>query len=136
MISWKWPPDFPDDCPPEDAFASGETFYRITKDDPPSLRDFVSQYERDAGLARRTILKGRGTLCDTLGISVFANRDDAVKRAKEVRKFQLGNKIARVTLTPSSGKIRPKPWNGDSHHTWWPVKDFDPTSIASVEIVL
>ena len=136
MASWNWPPDFPDDCPPEDAVPANGTFYRITKDDPPNSRDFLSQYHKNRRLAERTISRGRGTQCDTMGISVFANKDDAIKRAKEVPRFGLGNKIASITLSPQSGKMRPKPWDGDSHYTWWPVRNFSPAAIASVETVL
>ena len=35
MVSWNWPADFPDDCPPEDAVPAGGVYYRIVKNDPP-----------------------------------------------------------------------------------------------------
>ena len=75
------------------------------------------------------IVKGRITLCEALGLSVYATRDDAVQRASQFP--QIGNMIANVNPTSSCGKILPTGSGLDSHHTWWMVEGFDPTTVVS-----
>ena len=126
MISWNWPADFPDNCPPEEAAPADGIYYRIVKDDPPRLEDFVSLYHRDNARAMRVIEERKNTECETKGLSVYADADDAVSVARLFPK--IGDKIASVALTPASGKILQT--GSRSHHTWWIANNFNPTTIV------
>lgn len=130
MVSYNWPADFPLDCPPGAALPADGVFYRIVNNDPTGLGDFVSQYRQNRRLADRNIRQGNATQCETMGLSVFANKSDAVARAR--RYPGIGDRIARLTLAPYSGKIQPTPRDGDSHHTWWLLEGYNPTGIAIV----
>ena len=66
MVSWNWPPDFPEDCPPEDAVPADGVYYRIVNNDPPQSSDFVSVYHLRRERAMREVRRMRRTLCDTL----------------------------------------------------------------------
>ena len=134
MASWNWPPDFPDDCPPEDAVPANGVYYRIVKTNTPQSSDFVSIRHKDPDRADLAIANGLETPCTTIGISVFEEKDEAVRRARKYRR--LGSMLARVTLTPDTGKIlhTPRPRGGGSHHTWWPVHGLDPVSVSQIEM--
>lgn len=43
-MSLRWPADFPENCPPEEAYPTNGVYYRVVKTDPPELGDFVSLY--------------------------------------------------------------------------------------------
>jgi hypothetical protein len=130
VVSWTWPADFPDDCPPEGASATDGTYYRIVKSDPPETSDFVSVYDQNRARAEKEVGRSRRTLCETMGLSVFADIDDALQCASRYR--NLGKDIASVTLTPDSGKILETPGQFSSHHTWWKAEEFDPMRDAQV----
>ena len=130
----RWPPGFPEDCPPQEAYPANGVYYRIVKNDPPEPGDFASLYRQNRQLADDRIQSGRATQCQTMGLSVFADGNEAVRRA--IRFHLIGNKIARLTLGPAAGKILPTPTNGDSHHTWWQAVAYDPTDGATVVINL
>ncbi len=74
------------------------------------------------------------TLCQTMGLSVFADRNDAMSRA--IHYPGLGNFIAQLALEPEAGEILPTPRDGDSHHTWWKYENFDPVDAAVVVLEL
>ena len=130
MISWNWPPDFPDDCPPEQAYPANGTYYRIVKNDPPKSGDFVSVYYLNRGRAMTEIGRGRKTECETMGLSVYTDRDDAANCALQYPK--IGDRIASVALTSVSGKVLYTGGRFPTHHTWWKDSDFDPTDVAQV----
>ena len=132
MVSWNWPPDFPEDCPPEDAVPADGVYYRIVNNDPPQSSDFVSVYHLRRERAMREVRRMSRTLCDTMGLSVYEDRDEAIKCA--LKYDNLGTHIAAVELTPDSGKILRTRGLFPSHHTWWISDDFDATGLsASVE---
>ena len=129
-LLWNWPADFPPDCPPAAALPANGVYYRIVKTDPPQPADFVSQYHQNRRLANRNIQRGRATQCETMGLSVFANPNDAARRAR--RYPSLGNRIARLTLTPDAGTMLPTPRDDDSHHTWWLPAGYNPLGVAII----
>ncbi len=131
MVSWNWPADFPEDCPPEQAISADGTYYRIVRNDPPEPSDFVSVYHLDRRRAEVVIRNGRRTQCETMGLSVYADRNDAAACARRFK--NIGDKIARVTLTPESGKILKTEGGYPSHYTWWKELSFEASS--SVQLV-
>ena len=130
-VTPRWQADFPDDCPPAEATPADGIYYRIVKNDPPEAGDFVSLYRLDRRLAVLRIKRGTVTQCETMGLSVYADADDATYWAERLPK--IGDKIARLVLAPSAGEILPTPREGNSHHTWWQAMDYDPTVTATVE---
>ena len=132
LISWNWPSDFPQGCPPEQASAADGSYYRIVKNDPPEPDDFVSVYHLNRDRAILEIRRGRRSECETKGLSVFMDRDDAIRCAHQYPK--IGNRVATVALTPKSGKTLQTGGISESHHTWWKVADFDP--LTTVQVVV
>lgn len=138
MIAYRWPTDFPPDCPPAAAAPADGVFYRIVKTDPPGLGDFVSLYHLNRELAERRVNRG-ATRCETMGLSIYAELNDAAKAA--IQFSDIGDWIVRLTLAPVAGKILPTPryhpnapQNGDSHHTWWQSESYNPLPNAAIAI--
>ena len=132
MVSWNWPADFPEDCPPEQAAPADGTYYRIVRNDPPDASDFVSVYHLNRRRAERAIRRGERTQCETVGLSVYADRNDAVECAISFK--GIGDKIARVDLSPEAGKMLKTDGGYPSHYTWWKERSFEATrSVQSVE---
>lgn len=132
MVSWNWPPDFPEDCPPEQATPASGTYYRIVRNDPPESSDFVSVYHLNRRRAEIAIKRGERTQCETMGLSVYANRNDAAANARRFK--NIGDKIARITLRAESGKTLKTDGGYPSHYTWWKEESFEASSsVQSVE---
>ena len=130
MDDWKWPPEFPKDCPPTGANAANGTYYRIVRSNPPHTRDFIPMYYENRSRAEKMAKDGKGTLCETMGLSVYSNIEHAVQCASQYPKN--GSIIAAVQTVPECGKILQNPRMFDSHNTWWVVQGFDPTTISEV----
>ena len=124
----RWPADFPEDCPPEEAQTANGVYYYIVKSDPPEPSDFVSLYHRNRRLADRRIKRG-ASQCQTMGLSVFTLENDAVQCA--IHNTRIGDRIARLVLGPDAGKVLPTPGGFESHHTWWHPEGYDPTAAAT-----
>ena len=130
LLPFNWPEDFPKDCPPEHAPHADGTYYRIVRNDPPEQSDFVSIYNLNRKRAEVEIGRGRRTQCETMGLSVYSELIHAIECAKQYPK--LGDKIARLCLTPASGKAVQTGRGLDSHNTWWKALGFDPLESAQV----
>ena len=134
MIAYRWPAEFPPDCPPAAALPADGIYYYIVKTDPPQIEDFTPLYHRDRERAVSAAQNGRATQCETMGLSTFVDPDDAVAYRSIFPK--IGDRIARLTLTPVAGMILPTPRviNGieDTHHTWWHPTDYAPNADATV----
>ena len=132
VMAWYWPEDFPDGCPPEQAPPAEGIFYRIVKGDPPEQGDFISLYHQNPTRAQKVIESSSRTKCVTMGLSVFTEREDALGCAKQFPK--LGDKIARLALTPQAGKALKTHGMRESHNTWWAPRGLDPVdTIQAVE---
>ena len=108
----------PDDCPPEAAeeITKPRIVYRLVRHNPPTDDDFRSQRAEKPYLELRNI-----TECQARGLSVFANRADA-ERGARIERFH-GALVCEVTLNRGAGRIAKT--GRRSHHTWWPLADFD-----------
>ena len=133
-MALRWPADFPDDCPPEEAEPANGVYYYIVKNNPPERSDFVSLYRRNRRLAEARTRHGITTLCQTMGLSLLADINDAIYRANRFR--GIGSLIARLALIPDAGQILYTPRDNDSHHTWWIPEGYNPTVAATVILQL
>lgn len=126
----RWPADFPEDCPPEEARPANGVYYYIVKNNPPDPADFLPLYRRNRRLAEARTRQGITTLCQTMGLSVLADINDAIYRANRFR--SIGNFIAQLVITSDAGLILYTPRGNDSHHTWWIPEGYAPIATASV----
>ncbi|MCY4415361.1 MAG: hypothetical protein OXE87_03505 [Chloroflexi bacterium] len=133
-MTLRWPPDFPEDCPPEEASPANGIYYYIVKNDPPQWTDFTALYRRNRRLAEARIRQGITTACQTMGLSVLADINDALDRANQFR--SIGNIVARLMLTPDAGRILYTPRDNDSHHTWWVPEGYNPGDTATIVLEL
>jgi len=131
LVSWNWHPDFPEDCPPEQSSAANGTYYRIVKNVPPDASDFISAYHQNQKRAIRELKSGRRTHCEVQGLSVYADKMDAIECALQYPK--IGDKIAGLLLAPQSGKILHTSGGFESHNTWWKERDYNPLN-AVIEV--
>ena len=108
----------PEDCPPDTAeeITSSRVFYRLVWNIPPTYDDFQSQRAERPNRIFRDV-----TECQARGLSVFASLDVAAQLSKN-GSLQ-GTAVCRVTLEPGAGRIQPT--GRRSHHTWWPLNDYD-----------
>ena len=72
---------------------------------------------------------GRISECQARGLSVFAKRHDS-QEALKLPSLR-GRQICRVVLEKGAGSIQQK--GQRSHHTWWPLSDFDILANCIVE---
>ena len=82
----------------------------------PGPDDFLPMYHLNKKLADFRVSRGTVSWCETMGLSIFTDADEAVNWARRV--FSLGDRIAGLTPGPESGKILPTLRDGNSHHTW------------------
>lgn len=117
----------PADCPPKEAEEITElrNVFRLTKTDPATLDDFWSQRAENPEVVFQV------PECQARGLSVFADRGDSEK-ARKLPKLR-GRFICRVRLEAGAGRIQQtgKP----SHHTWWPLAEFDILAHCAIEAV-
>ena len=117
----------PEDCPPEEAeeITTVRDVLRLTKTNPATLDDFWSQR------AEKPDVVFSVTECQARGLSVFADRGDS-ERARKLPKLR-GRLICRVQLETGAGRLQQtgKP----SHHTWWPLAEFDILAHCAMEAV-
>ena len=115
----------PDGCPPVEAeeIRAAREVFRLVDGDLPTDADFASQRalhpDRTFGV----------TECQALGLSVHTDLRDS-KRALKLPNLQ-GRRICRVRLGPGAGRIQQT--GGRSHHTWWPLADYDILSVCELE---
>ena len=100
------------------------------KNDPPESDDFVSVYRQNRARAENIVKAGIRSRCETMGLSVYTDREDAIQCA--LRYPKIGDRIASLALTPEFGKVLHTGGVFKSHNTWWAVENFDAASEARV----
>jgi hypothetical protein len=107
----------PEDCPPEsaDEITEARLVYRLVKGAPPTLNDFLSQRALKPG-AKFSVSE-----CQARGLSVFTQKTDCVNLLK--LPHLRSNQVALVRLEQGAGRLQQT--GRPSHHTWWPLADFD-----------
>jgi len=118
----------PASCPPEGAeeITAPRQVFRLVRTNPPSIDDFKSQQAENPD----RIFSGV-TECQARGLSVFADRQDAVGKALKLPSLR-GRLVCRVALGAGAGRIQQT--GQPSHHTWWPLAAFDITSNCEVDV--
>ena len=117
----------PPGCPPEAADEINlprETF-RLVRSVPPVEEDFRSwrAEQPQRGLPKEL------TECQARGLSVYAERYD-LERILKLPKFR-GRRVCRLRLGAGAGRIQQT--GRPSHHTWWPLADYDILGQCHVE---
>ena len=117
----------PAGCPPDEAeeIAAPLAVFRLVRTDPPTHNDFLSQRQEKPGKVFDNV-----TECQACGLSVFADKHDAVAKAQKLPHLK-NRRICRVTLQAGAGRIQPT--FQPSHHTWWPLAKFDILAHCAVE---
>ncbi|MFN0118971.1 MAG: hypothetical protein ACKV2V_00555 [Blastocatellia bacterium] len=117
----------PEDCPPAEAeeITAARTVFRLSRSNPATLEDFRSQRAEQP----ETPFKVRE--CQARGLSVFADRAD-IEQVKKIHKFRNWS-ICHVQLKDGAGCIEQT--GRPSHHTWWPLADFDILAHCRTEAV-
>lgn len=117
----------PANCPPMEAenVVAARFVFRLVRADPPTLHDFRSQREEKPDAVFRV------TECQARGLSVHADRCDSEKatRLPALR----GRLVCRVRLEAGAGRIQQT--GRLSHHSWWPLADFDILAHCDMEAV-
>ena len=117
----------PEGCPPTEAeeITAGRDVFRVVRTDPATRNDFRSQRAEKP----EAVFRG-ATECQARGLSVFARRSDCEKLLK--LSHMRGRRVCRVHLEVGGGRIQPT--FQPSHHTWWPLADFDILAHSSIEV--
>ena len=114
----------PDGCPPDTAeeIIQPRDVFRLVRTNPPTEDDFKSQRAEKPGHTFPDECKARG-------LSVYTKRRDS-ERLLKLPKFR-GQLICRLRLGSGAGKIQQT--GRRSHHTWWPLADYDVLAQYTVE---
>lgn len=110
----------PEGCPPPTAtrIEATQEFYRLIRADPPTDEDFASWRALHPD---RPLPEGQ-TECGVRGLSLFGRRTD-VERRRGLASLRNHQVVCTVTLELGAGRVQRT--RGGSHHTWWPLADFD-----------
>ena len=116
----------PDGCPPDEAeeINTQREVFRLVRNRTPTEEDFRSQRAERPGHTFRGV-----TECQARGLSVHTDRRDT-ERALKLPNLR-GRFICRLRLEAGAGRIQQT--GAPSHHTWWPLADFDILSGCNVE---
>ena len=95
----------------------------MVRNSPPTEDDFRSQR------AEKPLAIFQVSECQARGLSVFFERRDTEQALKLPR--LRGRLICRLRLEAGAGRIQPT--FQPSHHTWWPLADFDILAHCGVE---
>jgi hypothetical protein len=117
----------PEGCPPSAAetICAKRVVFRLVKTNPPTVEDFLSKRQENPNQVFRN-----ATECEARGISVFSEKRDVEANALKLPSLK-NRKICRVALSAGSGCIQ-RTFNA-SHHTWWPLAEFDILANCEVE---
>ena len=116
----------PDGCPPDTAeeIIQPRDVFRLVRTDPPTEEDFKSQRAEKPGHTFSGVDE-----CQVRGLSVHTERRDS-ENALKLPKLR-GRLICRLRLGFGAGKILQT--GRRSHHTWWPLADYDVLVQCTVE---
>ncbi len=117
----------PTECPPDDAeeICEAKDVFRLVRTDPPSPDDFRSKRAENPAQVFPGV-----TECQARGLSVFTEREDAVRKVLKLPKFR-GWRVCRVSLKAGAGTMQQT--FQPSHHTWWPLAAFEILPSCGVE---
>lgn len=109
-----WFEELPEDCPPNDAVAPKNAYFRLVEQLPPTCGDFWSH--------RKVQPDGVWDVpeCRCRSVSVF----DALDKAENVQRMTAHKhkRIVKITLTPVCGVLQQTGKKG--HYSWWRSQQF------------
>ena len=116
----------PDGCPPDIAeeIDVPRDVFRLVRTDPPTETDFRSQREEKPDRAFTNE-------CQARGLSVHTERQDS-ENALRLPTLR-GRLVCRLRLGPGAGVILQT--GRYSHHTWWPLADYDVLEQCTMETI-
>lgn len=106
----------PENCPPAQAkeVQQPQVFYRLVKTNPPTDQDF------DSARALKPSRKFRKTSeCQARGLSIYLSP----QQTEAMKHVVPAHLCCQITLSKGAGPILET--QKGSHHTWWPLADFD-----------
>lgn len=117
----------PEGCPPDagEEIAVSREVFRLVRGNPPTLEDFKSQRAEKPNAVFKV------SECQSRGLSVFTERRDS-ERALKLPTLR-GRSICRLRLGSGAGRIQKT--GQPSHHTWWPLVEFDILAHCGFETV-
>ena len=126
LVDMNYREPLPQGCPPAAAEEVSATWrvFRLVRTNPPADSDFRSQRAEKPSRRFRSV-----TECQARGLSVFTARKDAARALK--LPSQRGRLLCRVQLEADAGHIQQT--NRPSHHTWWPLAEFDILARCAME---
>ena len=116
----------PHGCPPDAAKEINEPLlvFRLVKTNPATDDDFKSQQAQYPTRQFDGVSE-----CQARGLSVYTDQEDAERQLKLAR-FR-GYYLCGVRLEAGAGSIQKT--GNRSHHTWWPLAEFDILARCNVE---
>lgn len=116
----------PEGCPPDDSVEISDPWevFRLVRTRPPTADDFRSQRAE-----RPNHVFTGANECEARGLSVHTDRQDS-ERALKLPSLR-GRFICRLRLESGAGRILKT--RTRSHHTWWPLSDYDVLGHCTVE---
>lgn len=119
----KFPNNWSEDCPPQDAVEADGVVYRVVKNLPPDKSDLASHLE--------TGKLPTAPACLRCGLSVFRDQNDAEHQKMLLPK--LGKWIAKATLNNDHGKTKLTDGKLPTHTTWWPYENVVREALFTIE---
>jgi hypothetical protein len=117
----------PESCPPLEAeeITTVREVYRLVRSNPPQDDDFRSQRQE-----KPSATFGKVDECHARGLSVFEKQSccDKTLKLPKFRKY----KVCKVVLDQGAGQILQT--FQPSHHTWWPLADFDILARCNMDV--
>ena len=98
--------------------------YRLVETDPPTHGDFRSQRDLRPDREFKNVSE-----CGARGVSVYVDLQGVRQTARQ--RNMRGRLVCEVVLDNGSGRIIQSGRN-PSHHTWWPLANFDILANCSV----
>ncbi|MDB5322197.1 MAG: hypothetical protein JWN40_3828 [Phycisphaerales bacterium] len=128
---FRWPPHFPELCPPDDALTAGGVVFRTVTNNPPAPTDFLPLIETNSGPYSTQPNKRHGVSRQFMasGLSACRVYAHAVQLAVSLREripAMKNAKVASAELSPELGAIKETPGRHESHITWWIPLGVDP----------
>lgn len=117
-----WPDYYPKDCPPSEAEEANGTYYRMVHGDPIVDDDFrpvrIENPHRDV----------RGKECEACAVSLYGQRDDAIK----IRKYPAHRHklVAIGEITGQGLMVRSRT---SSHVDWWVPSNTVPVPMFRID---
>jgi hypothetical protein len=91
--------------------------YRVVAHGPTRADEFVPAYFNQPTRARQEFERRNRSACETMGLSVYTDREDAVWCSRAWPR--LGSLIAEIRPERGASVIMPTSGIRVSHHTWW-----------------